>query len=162
MARIRLAHPLSNLLLALILAVSLRWATQGPSPLQRPQDRIIGAWRIVGPTPPPLGPQPPVPGRSSPGSPSGSSATVITFFPDGSVLSYVGSPERTDALRGTYALRESGEFTLDLSRFAEAARSVHFTGRVRFAGSRVALSGRLRDEQTSAQADSTYLLEPGE
>ncbi len=162
MPRSRLANPLSRLLLAVALALSLHWATQGPNPLQRPQDRIIGAWRIVGLAPPPLSPRPPVPDPNSPGPPSSSSATVITFYRDGSVRSVVGSPERAGALRGMYALRESGEFTLELSRLGEAARSVRFTGSVRFEGSRVVLGGRLRDDQSGAEVKRTLLLEPGE
>jgi len=160
MPRTRRAQTLSNLLLALALAMGVAWATRGPSPLQRPQDRLIGRWTIVAQVTAPWGTPAPELGRSRPTPAADPLPDVMEFFDDRSMRRYLDSPEHARALRGMYALRASGEFTMELSRRTEVTRTIHFTGDVHFEQDGAQLRGRLTDGMTGADAHNAYLLQP--
>ncbi len=160
MPRTRRTQTLSNLLLALALAVGAAWATRGPSPLQRPQDRLIGRWTIVAQVTAPWGTPAPELGWSRPTPVADPLPDVMEFFDDRSMRRYLDSPEHAAALRGMYALRESGEFTMELSRRAQVTRTIHFTGDVHFERDGAEIRGRLTDETTGADAHIAYLIQP--
>src|SRR5687768_13896091 len=123
---------LGNLLLALALALATRWATRGSSPLQQPPDRLIGRWTIVEQVAAPWGTPVPELGRTPASAATDQLPEIIEFFADGSMRRYRDSPEHSNALRGSYALYASGEFTMALSRLTEVRRTIHFTGSVTF------------------------------
>ena len=160
MRRTQRTQTLINLLLALTLAVGISLATRGPSPLQQPQDRLVGRWTVVAQVTAPLEQPVPEPARREPTAADGSLPEVIEFFGDRSMRRYLDSPEHAFALRGMYALRESGEFTMEFSRRAELTRTLHFTGEVHFEPVGAEIRGWLRDEASGTDTQVTYLLQP--
>ncbi len=159
MLRTRRTQTLSNLFLALLLAVGASWATRGPSPLQQPQARLIGRWMIVAQVTAAWGAPVPELVRPDPTATAGR-PEVIEFFGDRSMRRYLVSPEHARALRGMYALRESGEFTMELSRREELARTIHFTGDVHFEPDGAQIRGRLSDETSGLDVHIAYLIQP--
>ncbi len=87
-------------------------------------------------------------------------AEVIEIFSDGSLQCTIGSAESDRGLWGTYTLRESGEFAMEMSRLGEPTRTIHVHGQVRFDQGRITIRGRLTDDRAGTASNITYLLEP--
>jgi hypothetical protein len=151
---------LGNLLLALALALATRWATRGPSPLQQPQERLIGRWTVVAQVAAPWGTPVPKLDHAPASAATDPLPEIIEFFADGSLRRYRESPEHASALRGRYALYASGEFTMALSRLTEVRRTIHFTGSVTFERELAHIRGRLTDETAGTDTHIALLIRP--